>query len=75
MQIIKDQADIEHELPHFLSCTADILGFDNTYGKSSQARHVFRTVADADSAAVFVIVPVDNVMATVFNAPMAAVGV
>lgn len=31
-------------------------------------------MASTYAAAVFVIVPIDNVMATVFNAPVAAVG-
>ena len=45
-----------------------------TYGKSSQAGYVFRAIAGAYPAAVFVIVPIDNIVAAVFNTPVATVG-
>jgi len=50
-------------------------GFDDDAdGESPQSSHVFRTVALAYPASVFVIVPIDNVMTAVFDAPMATVG-
>ncbi len=42
--------------------------------KRRKSGNIFRAMASAYSAAVFVIVPIDNVMATVFDAPVAAVG-
>ncbi len=71
-QIVKDQAYIEHELSHFLRDAAASFGFDDANGKTSQASHVFRAMALAYPAAVFGIVPIDNVMTAVFDAPVAA---
>ena len=49
-------------------------GFDDANGKTAQSGHVFRAVTSAYAAAVFVIVPIDNVMTAVFDAPVATVG-
>ena len=62
------------ELAHFLSNTANALGFDDTDGKSPQPCYIFRAVPSAYAAAVFVVVPIDDVMAAVFDAPMASIG-
>ena len=50
------------------------MGFYNADGKSSKARDVFRAMAFADSASILIKIPVKNVMATVFDGPMAPVG-
>ena len=47
---------------------------DATDSKTAQTSHVFRAMASAYATAVFVIVPIDNVMTAVFDAPVAAVG-
>jgi hypothetical protein len=47
---------------------------DDANGQSPQSSDVFRAVTSAYAAAVFIIVPIDNVMTAVFNAPVAAVG-
>ena len=73
-QVVKDQAYIACELPHFLRDAANAFGFDDTDGESPQSSDVFRAVTSAYAAAIFVIVPIDNVMAAVFDAPVAAVG-
>ena len=73
-QIVKYQAYIEHELPHFLRDAAYPFGFDDGNGKAAQARDIFRAMAGSYPAAVFVKVPIDNVMTAIFNAPVAAVG-
>ena len=44
---------------------------DAANGKAAQSGNVFRAMASA--YAVFVIVPIDNVMAAVFNAPVTTV--
>jgi len=62
------------ELSHFLRDVAHSFEFDDANGKAAQSGNVFRAMASAYPAAVFVIVPIDNVMAAVFDAPMAAVG-
>ena len=49
-------------------------GLNDADGKTTQSSHIFRTIASSYTAAIFVIVPIDNVMATVFDAPVAAVG-
>jgi len=57
-----------------LSYTANTFGFDNTDGESPQSGYVFWSVASAYAAAVFVIIPIDDVMAAVFDTPVAAIG-
>jgi hypothetical protein len=57
-----------------LGNAAHPFGFDDANGETAQSGNVFRAMASAYSAAVFVIVPIDNVMATVFDAPVATVG-
>ena len=74
MQVIKDQADISRELPHSLGNAACAFGLDDAYGETAQPGHVFRAMADSYAAAVFVVIPIDNVMATVFDAPVSAIG-
>jgi hypothetical protein len=73
-QIVKDQANIEHELSHFLRDAAYPFGFYDTNGKAAQAGDIFRAMSGTYPAAVFVIVPIDNVMTAVFDAPVAAIG-
>jgi hypothetical protein len=73
-QIVRDQAYFEHELSHFLRDTAYIFGFDDANGEAAQARDIFRAMAGSYPTAVFVIVPIDNLMTTVFDAPLATVG-
>ena len=53
---------------------AHTFGLDDANGKTAQSGDVFRTMASSNAAAVFVIVPIDNVMAAVFDTPVAAVG-
>jgi hypothetical protein len=73
-QIIEDQADITCELPHFLSDAENALGFDDSNGKASEPGDVLRTIAAAYTASIFIIVPIKDVVAAIFNAPMASIG-
>ena len=57
-----------------MSDAAHVFRFDDADGKSPQPSDVFRAVASAYAAAVLIIVPIDNVMAAVFDAPVAPVG-
>jgi len=57
-----------------LGDTARAFGFDDADGETTQPGHIFRTMSRTNAAAVFVIVPTDNVVATVFNTPVAPVG-
>jgi len=72
-QIVEDQSDVARELAHFLRHAAHAFGDNHAYGKAAQPGDVFRPVSFSDTAAVLVEVPVDDVMAFVFDAPMAAV--
>ncbi len=60
-------------MSHFLRDAAHRFGFDDANGKAAQARDIFRAMAGSYPAAVFVIVPIDNVMTAVFDAPVATV--
>ena len=48
---------------------------DDANGKTAESGNVFRAITSTYTAAVFIIVPIDNVMTTVFDAPVVAVGV
>jgi hypothetical protein len=52
---------------------AHALGFDGSDGKTSEARDVFRAIAGAYAAAVFIEIPVQDIMAAILNAPVAAI--
>ena len=51
-----------------------VFGFDDAGDKAPEASHVFWTVTDAYPAAVFTIVPVDDIVTAILNAPMETVG-
>lgn len=72
-QIIKDDTNVKGKLTHFLSNVTRALGLDQTDGEATQAGHVFRAVAGADSTTVFIISPIKDVVAAVFYTPVAAV--
>jgi len=57
-----------------LGDAAHTFELDDADGESPQSGNVFRAMASAYAAAVFIIVPIDNVMAAVFDTPVAAVG-
>ena len=52
----------------------DAFGFDYANGESPQSGDIFWAVTGSYAAAVLIIVPIDNVMTTVFDDPVAAVG-
>ena len=72
-QVIEDQTNVACELAHFLRNAAYAFGFDNPNGKAAEAGDVFRAVAGAYAAAVFIEIPVQDVVAAVLNAPVAAI--
>jgi len=52
-------------------CYADItFGFDEADSEAAQSGDVLGAVSSANAATVFVVVPVNDVMAAIFNAPM-----
>jgi len=57
-----------------LSDAAHPFELDDANGESPQSSDVFGAVTSTYAATVFIIVPIDNVMTAVFDAPVAAVG-
>ena len=72
-QVIEDQTDIACELSHSLCDTADPFGFDEADGKASESGDVFWSIAGAYTAAVFIEVPIQDIVAAVLYTPVAAV--
>ena len=58
-------------MSHFLRDTANALGFDDSDGKAAESGDIFRAVAVAYSASV--LIPVEDIVATVFDAPVTAI--
>lgn len=66
-QIVENRPDIASELPH-LSCHAGYtFGLDDSNGKASKTGDGFRTVADANPVAIFIVVPFNDVVAAILN--------
>ena len=74
-QVVKDQASVLVQLAHFLCDVGRALRLDHADGEAAQAGDVFRAVAGTDTAAVLVIVPIEDIMAAVFDTPVTAIGV
>lgn len=72
-QVVEDEAHIAVELAHFLGATANRLGLDEADGKTAWPGHVLRAVAGADTAAVFVVIPIEDVMAAILDTPVPTV--
>jgi hypothetical protein len=62
-KVIEEQPWVPVELADFLGDVADASGLDQADGEAAQTRDVFRAVSGADAAAIFVIDPVEDVMA------------
>ena len=60
-------------MAYFLGDAAHALGLDQTDGEAAQPGDVLRAVAGADAAAVLVVVPIEDVVAAVFDGPVAPV--
>ena len=61
------------ELPHFVRHTFYTLGFHDTDGEASKAGDIFWAVTGAYPTSVFIIIPVDDVVTAIFDAPVASV--
>ena len=48
-------------------------GFDHSDSEAAKPGYVFRAVAGTDATAVLIVIPIENVVATVLDRPMAAV--
>ncbi len=60
-------------MSHFLRDTANALGFVDPDGKAAESGDIFRAVAGAYSASVLIEIPVEGLVATVFDAPVASI--
>jgi hypothetical protein len=56
-----------------LCYTDSTFGFDETDDEAAQSGDVLGTVSGANAAAIFVVVPINDVMATIFYTPMLTV--
>jgi hypothetical protein len=56
-----------------LSYAANAFGFDDTDDESASTGDIFRPIADSYTAAIFVVVPIDDIMAAIFNGPVAPI--
>ena len=72
-QVIEDQADVACEFTHFLCNAAHAFGFDGSDGEAAESRDVFRAVAGAYPAAVFIEIPVQDVVTAILDAPVPAI--
>ena len=73
MQVVEDRSDPHGKASHFLCNASDFFGFDEADGKASESRDIFRAIAGANAATVFVEVPIDDVVAAILDAPVAAI--
>ena len=64
-QIIENQSDISCKLTHFLCNASCAFGFDDTNGESSESGDVFRAVAGAYAAAIFIVVPIEDIVTAI----------
>ena len=69
-----DQPHAALELPDFLCHIVHAFGFHQDDGKPSEPRDVFRPVFGADTTPGFIPVPVEDVVTTIFDIPMALIG-
>ena len=73
-QIIEDETGTEAEGAHHFSdrLRGFLEGFEDTDGEATQAGEIFRAEAGADATAVFIEVPVDEVMYALYG-PVSAI--
>ena len=64
------------QLAHFFCDAGFSIGDELNHAdrEATQARHVFGAIARADTAAILIEVPIDDIVAAIFDGPMAAIG-
>ena len=72
-EVVEDQPGVAAQLADFLGDVGDPASLDQADGKTPETRDVFRAVPGADAAAIFVVVPIEDVMACIFDGPVPAV--
>ena len=61
------------EFSHELGDATGAFRFDQADGKPSETRDIFGAIAGVNTAAVFVINPIEDVVTAIFNAPVTAI--
>ena len=72
-EVVEDQPHPAVEVSHLLRDIGDAFGFDEPDREPSEPRDIFGPMLRADTAAVFIEVPVKNIVATILDAPMAPI--
>ena len=70
---VKDQLSASVKLPNLLRHIVDPLRLHDSNGKASQASNVFRAMSSSHATTVLIMIPVNDVMAAVFDAPVTTV--
>ena len=75
-EVVEDQSSVTVQLAHSFCDAGFPIGkeLNGTDGEATQSGHVFGAVACADTAAILIVIPVDDIVAAVFDGPMAAIG-
>ena len=64
-QVVEDQAHVARELSRFLLEAACASSFDHADSERAKPGRVFQAVAGTDTTAVPIIVPIENVVASI----------
>lgn len=72
-QIVEDQADVACQALNGRGDARLGSGLNEAYGETAQGGEVLRTVTFADGAAIFIPVPVEELVAGIFDGPMTAI--
>ena len=62
-----------NQFAHFLRHAVSPFGFDETDGEAAQPGDVRGAMSCPNAAAVFMVIPINHIVATVFDAPMPTV--
>jgi hypothetical protein len=74
LKVIEKHPRVANQFSHFLCYAVGVLGFYKADNEAMQSGNVLGAMSCPNAAAIFVVVPVNHVVATVFNAPMFAIG-
>ena len=72
-KVIENQPRVLNQFAYFLRNANSTFGFDEADSEAAQSGDVLWAMSCPDAAAVFMVVPINHVVATVFDAPMLAV--
>ena len=70
---MENQPRVLNQFAYFLRDANSTFGFDEADGETAQSGDVLRAMSCPDAAAVFMVIPINHVVTTVFDAPVLAV--